>query len=97
MLKLVADIVAGLDIRPATNEALEGVDSLTIITRSDWFILKDSVIMHIQDQGSWVCDLYNVLFDTDKQTTLKEITIFGISIVANVSQVQVERDSNNNA
>jgi hypothetical protein len=27
---------------------------------------------------------------------LKEITIFGISIVANVSQVQAERDSNNN-
>jgi hypothetical protein len=53
--------------------------------------------MHIQDQGSWVRDLYNVLFDIDKQTTLKEITIFGISIVTNVSQVQVERDSNNNA
>jgi len=97
MSKLVADIAVGLDIRPATNEALEGVDPLTIITRSDWFILKDYVVMHIQDQGSWVRDLYNVLFDIDKQTTLKEITIFGISIVTNVSQVQVERDSNNNA
>jgi hypothetical protein len=32
MLKLVADIAASLDIRPATNEALEGVDPLTIIT-----------------------------------------------------------------
>ncbi|CAK9255374.1 unnamed protein product [Sphagnum jensenii] len=97
MSKLVADIAAGLDIRPATNEALEGVDSLTIITRSNWFILKDSVVMHIQNQGSWVRDLYNALSYTDKQTTLKEITIFGISIVANVSQVQAERDSNNNA
>ncbi|CAK9863104.1 unnamed protein product [Sphagnum jensenii] len=96
MLKLVANIVAGLDIRPATDEALEGVDPLTIITRSDWFILKDSVVMHIQDQGSWVRDLYNALSDIDKQTTLKEITIFGISIVANVSQVQAKRDSNNN-
>jgi len=97
MSKLVADIVAGLDIRPATNEALEGVDPLTIITRSNWFILKYFVIMHIQDQGSWVRDLYNALSDTDKQTTLKEITIFGIFIVANVSHVQAERDSNNNA
>jgi len=87
MSKLVVDIVAGLDIRPATDEALEGVDPLTIITRSDWFILKDSIVMHIQDQGSWVRDLYNALSDTNKQTTLKEITIFGISIVANVSQV----------
>jgi hypothetical protein len=85
MSKLVADIAVGLDIRPATDEALEGVDPLTIITRSDWFILKDSVVMHIQDQGSWVRDLYNALSDTDKQTTLKEITIFGISIVANIS------------
>jgi hypothetical protein len=53
--------------------------------------------MHIQDQGSWVRDLYNALSNTHKQTTLKEITIFGISIVANVSQVQAECDSNNNA
>jgi hypothetical protein len=97
MSKLVADIAAGLDICPATDEALEGVDPLTIITRSDWFIMKDSVVMHIQDQGSWVRDLYNALSDTDKQITLKEITIFRIYIVANVSQVQAERDSNNNA
>jgi len=97
MSKLVVDIVAGLDIHLAIDEALEGVDPLTIITRSDWFILKDSVVMHIQDQGSWVRDLYNALSDTGKQTTLKEITIFGISIVANVSQIQAEHDSNNNA
>ncbi len=97
MSKLVVDVAAGLDIRPTTDEALEGVDPLTIITRSDWFILKDSVIMHIQDQGSWVRDLYNALSDINKQTTLKEITIFGISIVANVSPVQAERNLNNNA
>ncbi len=66
MLKLFVDIAAGLDIRPATDEALEGVDPLTIITRNDWFILKDSVVMHIQDQRSWVRDLYNALSDTDK-------------------------------
>jgi len=97
MSKLVVDITACLDIRPATDEALEGVNPLTIITRSDWFILKDFVVMHIQDQGSWVRDLYNALSDTNKQTTLKEIIIFGISIVANVSHVQAECDSNNNA
>jgi hypothetical protein len=60
MLKLVVDIVASLDIHPATDEALERVDPLTIITRSDWFILKGSVVMHIQDQGSSVRDLYNL-------------------------------------
>jgi hypothetical protein len=49
MSKLVVDIAVGLDIRPATDEALEGVHPLTIITQSDWFILKDSVVMHIQD------------------------------------------------
>jgi len=38
-----------------------------------------------------------MLSDIDKQTTLKEITIFGISIVANLLQVQAERDSNNNS
>jgi len=49
MSKLVTDIATSLDICPATDEALEGVDPLTIITRSNWFILKDFVIMHIQD------------------------------------------------
>lgn len=53
--------------------------------------------MHIQDQGSWVRDLYNDPSYTKKQRTLKAIIIFVISIVANILQVQAKRDSNNNA
>ena len=91
------------------DEALEEIDPLNIITqRSDLFILKDSVVVHIQDQGSWARDLYNTLSETEKQTTLNEITAIhvtkllgiigggGISIVANVSQVQADQDSNDN-
>jgi hypothetical protein len=53
--------------------------------------------MHIRDQGSWACDLYNELFDIEKQQTLQEISIFLLSIVVDGLQIQAERDSNNNA
>lgn len=84
MSKLINDIAAGLDIRFASNETLEEVDPLIIITQSDWFIKKIYVVMHIQDHKSWVCDLYHNLSYTNKQTTLKAITIFGISTMGNV-------------
>jgi hypothetical protein len=38
--------------------------------------------MHIHDQGSWARDLYNELFDIEKQQTLQEISIFSLSIMA---------------
>jgi hypothetical protein len=53
--------------------------------------------MHIRNQGSWACDLYNELSDIEKQQTLQEISIFSLSIVADRLQIQAERDSNNNA
>jgi hypothetical protein len=62
MSKLVVDIAAGLDIHPATDEALEGVDSLTIITRSDWFILKilSSCTFKIRDLGFVTCTMLSL-------------------------------------
>ncbi|KAH6591438.1 hypothetical protein BASA61_004949 [Batrachochytrium salamandrivorans] len=32
---------------------LDELDQTTIIVRGDWLIEKESVIMHIHDQGSW--------------------------------------------
>jgi hypothetical protein len=43
--------------------------------------------MHICDQGSWSSDLYNELFDIEKQQTLQEINIFSLSIVADELQI----------
>jgi hypothetical protein len=62
MSKLVVDIAAGLDIHPATDEALEGVDPLTIITRSDWFILKilSSCTFKIRDLGFVTCTMLSL-------------------------------------
>lgn len=72
MSKLVVDIVAGMDIRPAIDEMLEVIDPFIIIMQSNYFILKDFFVMHIQDQRSWVCDLYNDLSHIDKLRTLKQ-------------------------
>jgi hypothetical protein len=98
VLNLMADIAAGLDIHSTVDVALiNEIDPTTIIQRDGWIITKDAIIMHICDQGSWARDLYNELFDIEKQQTLQEISIFSLSIVADELQIQAERDSNNNA
>jgi hypothetical protein len=95
---LMADIAAGLDIRSTMDAALiNEIDPTTIIQQDGWIITKDVVIMHIRDQGSWACDLYNELSDIEKQQTLQEINIFSLSIVTDGLQIQAKRDSNNNA
>ncbi|CAK9233065.1 unnamed protein product [Sphagnum troendelagicum] len=95
---LMANIAAGLDIRSTVDAALiNEIDPTMIIQRDGWIVTKDAVVMHIRDQGSWARDLYNELFDIEKQQTLQEISIFSLSIVADRLQIQVECDSNNNA
>ena len=54
-----------------------------------------SVVLHIQDQGSWACDLFESLPDDDKIRIVKEIGIFVLWIMFDGSKVQVERDHNN--
>jgi hypothetical protein len=94
--KLMANIAAGFDINSASRGGLNNNDFQTLVMRRDWFIAKDSVLMHIQDQGSRVWDMYNTIFDTEKGIALDEIGIFAISILADGFQIQAERDSNNN-
>ena len=57
---------------------------------------NDCVLLHIKDQGSWVRDLFIGLSDEEKSQVLQEIGKFAVSIVAEGSQVQAERDGNNN-
>jgi photosystem II stability/assembly factor-like uncharacterized protein len=80
----MADIAAGLDFRSTVDVALiNEIDPTTIIQRDGWIVTKDAFVMHIRNQGSWARDLYNELSDIEKQQTLKEISIFSLSIVAN--------------
>jgi photosystem II stability/assembly factor-like uncharacterized protein len=63
----MVDITAGLDIRSTVDAALiNEIDSTMIIQRDGWIVTKDVVVMHIRDQGSWACDLYNELSDIEK-------------------------------
>jgi len=94
----MADIATGLDIRSTVDVTLiNKIDPSTIIQRDGWIVTKNAIVMHIRDQGSWACNLYNELSDIEKQKTLQEISIFSLSIVADGLQIQAERDSNNNA
>jgi hypothetical protein len=79
--KLMHNIAAGFDINSASGGELNNMDPQTLVMRRDWFIAKDSVLMHIQYQGSWVRDLYNTLSDAENGLALDEIGIFAISIV----------------
>ncbi|KAH6563631.1 hypothetical protein BASA62_008414 [Batrachochytrium salamandrivorans] len=73
---------------------LDELDHTTIIVRGDWLIEKESVIMHIHDQGSWVRDLHSSLSNFNQQSTLEEVATFAFALFANGLQIQAERDSN---
>jgi hypothetical protein len=57
MSKLMANIAVGFDINSASGGGLNNIDPQTLVMRRDWSIGKDYVLMHFQDQGSWVRDL----------------------------------------
>lgn len=42
----------------------------TVFVQDEWFVGKDSLVMHVFDQGSWVRDLYNLLSLSDQHQTL---------------------------
>ena len=65
------------------------------MSTDDWWLEKMSVVLHIQDQGSWTRDLFESLHDDDKIRVVKEIGIFVLWIVSDGSKVQAERDHNN--
>ena len=94
--KWMANICAGIGIH-AVNDFLNGIDLTKIISNGTWWIANDCVLLHIKDQGSWVRDLFIGLSDEEKPQVLQEIGKFAVSIVAEGSQVQAERDGNNNA
>jgi hypothetical protein len=56
-----------------------------------------SIKGHIEDQGNWAHDAFNVLSAEDEDVTIHNIAIFFITLVNELCQVQVERDSNNEA
>jgi hypothetical protein len=75
------NIATGFEINSASGGGLNNMDPQTLVMRRDWFIAKDSVLMHIQDPDSWVRDLYNTLSGAENGLALNEIGIFAICIV----------------
>ncbi|KAH9263831.1 hypothetical protein BASA83_012759 [Batrachochytrium salamandrivorans] len=86
---LIVELIGSFNMQSTSDIQLDELDHTTIIVRGNWLVEKESVIMHIHDQGSWVRDLHSSLSDFNQQSTLEE--------VANGLQIQAERDSNNNA
>ena len=62
-----------------------------------WWIRAESVIAHIEDQGSWVRDLFHSLLEVDRDEVVVQIGQFFIGLVDCLPLVQAERDSNNEA
>jgi hypothetical protein len=63
----------------------------------EWWMTIASIKGHIKDHGSWACDVFSVLFVEDQDATIHNIVIFSITLVNELCQVQVERNSNNEA
>ena len=76
----VANLIFGLcinfGIRTTTDNLMVGVDLATVVSTNDWWLQKMSVLLHIQNQGSWARDLFESLLDDDKIRVVKDIGVF---------------------
>ena len=95
----VANLIFGLCINfgicTTADNLMVGVDFAIVVSTDDWWLEKLSIVLHIKDQGSRTCDLFESLYDDDKIRVVKEIGIFVLWIVSNGLKVQAERDHNN--
>jgi hypothetical protein len=60
-----------------------------------WCVLIDDVATHCKGQGSWSLDALSALSNHEKQEALLDIAHFSLHLVAGLSEVQAERNSNN--
>jgi len=73
------------------------LDQNASIKVDEWWMMITSIKGHIEDYGSWVHDVFNVLFVKYQDATIHNIVVFSITLVNELRQVQAERDSNNEA
>ena len=92
--KLISSLCIDFGVHTTADNLLVGVDLAIIVSTDDWWLEKMSIVLYIQDQGSWARDLFKSLPDDDKIRVVKEIEIFVIWIMSDGSKVQAERDHN---
>jgi len=73
------------------------LDQNVYIKVDEWWMTIASIKGHIEDQGSWVRDVFNALSTKDQDVVIHNIAVFSITLVNEFHHVQVEHDSNNEA
>jgi hypothetical protein len=87
---------------------IQHVDDNQIMVRADqmddtvfefelWSVTVDAVLVHVKDQGTWVKDLYLSLAQDDQLNLLRDIALYALHLVSDLSIIQAERDFRNNA
>ncbi|BBN02960.1 hypothetical protein Mp_2g19640 [Marchantia polymorpha subsp. ruderalis] len=62
-----------------------------------WWISIETIVGHVEDQGSWARDMFSSFTDDVKAATLGGIAKFAIELIIGLKKVRAEHDSNNNA
>ena len=95
----VANLIFGpcinFGIHTTADNLMVGVDLATVVSTDDWWLKKMSVVLHIQDQGSWARDPLESVHDDDKIHIVNKIGNFVLWILSDGSKVQAKRDHNN--
>ena len=90
---LIGTIVTMFDIEIVdTNEALE--DS-AYVQQGSVRIPTETIARHIEDQGSFVRNLYVLLEAADQMAVVNQIATCAMALVAGLQSVKAERDNNN--
>ncbi len=60
-----------------------------------WHINVNSIVAHIEDQGSFIWQCYKKLDVADQELIVKEIGMFVMELVTGLQDVKAERDNTN--
>ncbi|CAM6079951.1 unnamed protein product [Sphagnum tenellum] len=52
-----------------------------------WWVMFKDVLVHVEDQGTWVKDLFLLLTDEDQIDVLREIVGYALRLVKGLSLV----------
>jgi hypothetical protein len=94
----VSNICIGISICHGNMDtSYNELDQNVYIKVDEWWMTIASIKGHIDDQGNWACDAFNVLSTEDQDATIHNIVIFSITMVNELRHVQAKWDSNNEA
>ncbi|CAK9236631.1 unnamed protein product [Sphagnum troendelagicum] len=94
---LLGTIIAMFEIKIGDINSGEACEDESYVQQGLLCISAVVIVNHIKNQGSFMCDCYERLEETDQQDVINHITTYMMVLIAGLQLVKVEWDGDNRA